>query len=666
MFGGLDKPTLEVDANQSLKRKRNLDRELLYLRDPLKLAENTIALLRNNDNEKALELVRMASKKIQCTVSWNHLVDYEMSKGRIQKAVKIYNEMKKRAQKPDAQTYTIILRGLSWHPHLQESVPLALKIYYSMFADNCPVKPNIIHTNAVLKVCALARDVDALFGVAAKLPNKGPGAPNNLTFTTILNAIRITAWHNDNDLRDETWEEKSLRRQRAVTQGRKLWEEIIPRWRAGDMWIDEELVCAMGRLLLLGSTEQDYDDVLSLAEQVMSIPRQKRQLREQQAIADSEEQTAIAESPATRNGSQDDPTKFELEDDDSAFSSSAPAPVASTALVNVFRPQSTAPKISIALPGRNTLSLLLDACINLRAVSSAQAYWGLLTDPSGPYKVNPDSENYHMYLRLLRVQRASKTASELITDMHSGELKAMHMLQPKTFRIAFSACVRDKNSPYAMEPAIKILKTMYKALPEPDVKALDMFAEIAVARVRQDFRTTLDGLRALETGILLLRNYINFGFDDVPYDTRIAAVGFAQRTIGMFDSILYYAGDRLENDDKSYIMHEKMKLSAWVEKRAKMPIERERRERGREQQRELVARQREAKAKGEVYIPREKRRGSERRVIGERKVIPEGVFARKNSKWLAEKAEKGLMVGKRKRMERAKVSRERSGEFEDF
>lgn len=84
-----------------------------------------------------------------------------------------------------------------------------------MFADNCPVKPNIIHTNAVLKVCALARDMDALWGVAAKLPTKGFGAPDNLTYTTILNAIRTVAWHSDPDLKNEESEQLTLRRRQA-------------------------------------------------------------------------------------------------------------------------------------------------------------------------------------------------------------------------------------------------------------------------------------------------------------------------------------------------------------------------------------------------------------------------------------------------------------------
>ena len=79
---------------KDFKREKQLDKELLYLQDPVKLAENTKSLLHNDDNAKALEIVRLASKRTSCTVSWNHVIDYEMSKGRIQKAVKIYNEVR--------------------------------------------------------------------------------------------------------------------------------------------------------------------------------------------------------------------------------------------------------------------------------------------------------------------------------------------------------------------------------------------------------------------------------------------------------------------------------------------------------------------------------------------------------------------------------------------
>ena len=73
--------------------ERSLREELKYLRDPLKLAEYVDSLLRKGGFDKAAELVRMASKSIPCTVSWNHLINYELSQSRVNSAVKLYNEV---------------------------------------------------------------------------------------------------------------------------------------------------------------------------------------------------------------------------------------------------------------------------------------------------------------------------------------------------------------------------------------------------------------------------------------------------------------------------------------------------------------------------------------------------------------------------------------------
>src|SRR5438045_2730157 len=179
--------------------------------------------------------------------------------------------MKKRNQAPDAHTYTILFRGLAGLAHsYAHALPRALSIYHSMDADNSPVKPNVIHTNAVLKVCARANDMDALLGVAAKLRRRGLRAPNNLTFTTILNAIRQQAISKPEGL--ITIEESRTRRAKAIMDARKMWDDITSRWRKGDIWIDEELVCSMGRILLLGE-QQDLDDIFSLLEQTMNIQR---------------------------------------------------------------------------------------------------------------------------------------------------------------------------------------------------------------------------------------------------------------------------------------------------------------------------------------------------------------------------------------------------------
>lgn len=60
-----------------------------------------------------------------------------------------------------------------------------------------------------------------------------------------------------------------------MEDGRKLWGDVVGRWRKGDLIVDQPLVCAMGRLLLLGSRRSRWEDVFALVEQTMNIPRWK-------------------------------------------------------------------------------------------------------------------------------------------------------------------------------------------------------------------------------------------------------------------------------------------------------------------------------------------------------------------------------------------------------
>lgn len=62
-------------------------------KDPLKLAEFVRDTLRGDEFDTAMEVVRDASKSMQCVVSWNHMIDWQLSKGRMNAAIKIYNEV---------------------------------------------------------------------------------------------------------------------------------------------------------------------------------------------------------------------------------------------------------------------------------------------------------------------------------------------------------------------------------------------------------------------------------------------------------------------------------------------------------------------------------------------------------------------------------------------
>ena len=464
--------------------------------------------------------------------------------------------MKKRAQLPDAYTFTILFRGLSWYPHLAQSTARALSIYQSMFTENSPVRPSIIHTNAVLKVCALANDVDAMLGIAAELPTRGSGAPDNLTFTIILNAIRNKAFgeiSSRNATSVKVGTERNETTALAVQQGRRLWLEIRQRWMSGDLRLDEEFVCAMGRLLLLGSEAQDHDDVLSLLEQTMGIPRQIARRAEQAPGSDNDPElqprlSADVELETLLSAPKENDRPPRPPSDPFA-----PLPVAAT------------PTQSAVRPGRNTVSLVLDACIRLKYVRAAQNYWGLLTSPDGNHKLVPDSENYHMYLRLIRLQRSSKLVVELVNEMRSGHLTGQTRgVGAKTFRIALSCCVRDINNKESIHHAAKLVRMMMDTLPYPDAKALSMYLHIALNQRPRDWRVIMGVVRGTELGVRNLRSLIAYDPAGAQKQNEKDILELVNGLIGAFDVVLDLGNEEIRDDDRKRCKEQRFTLAAYV------------------------------------------------------------------------------------------------------
>lgn len=75
-------------------KESNLKAELKYLRDPLKLAEHVAYTLKEDDEDKALALTRLSSRATANVVSWNHVIDYQMKKGKTKAAFDTYNEVR--------------------------------------------------------------------------------------------------------------------------------------------------------------------------------------------------------------------------------------------------------------------------------------------------------------------------------------------------------------------------------------------------------------------------------------------------------------------------------------------------------------------------------------------------------------------------------------------
>lgn len=385
--------------------------------------------------------------------------------------------MKKRGHKPDAHTFTILLRGYRDNVKKPNAVRQAVDVYNSIYAPNSAVTPTTIHTNAVLSVCARANDIDALWSIAGRLPERGPGAPDHATFTTILQALSADARNRAvklSSLNGPGYDPQSIFDQ-VIDDARKLWVDITARWRRGEIQLDEALVCAMGRLLMLSRDAKAHEDILNLVQQTMNIAKDP----------------GVAGRAQTDAG--EDTEDLAITDDKVDFASTSLVPTGSL-LSQVNKSTSSV----YTAPGRNTLSMLIETTTALRHLRLGKHYWDLLTAADGPYKIVPDAQNVTAYLRLLRVSRASQAGLDLLRTPRPKDVQNELMVRG-TFVIAMSTCLRDKNNPNVFETASRIMDLMQGSEEGLDVqeseagtgrklrfspKVLVMYLELAMATTK--------------------------------------------------------------------------------------------------------------------------------------------------------------------------------------
>jgi hypothetical protein len=464
--------------------------------------------------------------------------------------------MKKRAQFPDSYTYSIVLRGLSFNTHHSGVVGKALSVYYSLSAPNSRVKPSIIHTNSALRVCARALDMDALWGIAGTIPESGPGAANVVTYITIINAIRQNILLNAPI--GETEEEAAARRERAVVEGRRMWEDIIKRWRNGDMLIDEGLVCAMGRLLLEGTRPRDWDDVLSLVEQTMDIPRLVPRL------GSIERQNA----GLTRLRSPNVPEQYRFDDDHLSPDQHSMRGDEFLALSPQGIGDAVSKPLAYARPGPNILSVIQEACQRIVALKASQEYWDLLTDP-GTYNIQPDFDNISMRLRILRQNRASAAVVKVLKE---DMIKRGMRLKPGTFRIAMSTCVRDKNNHNSLKHAGQILNMMSKTLEDADPKTVTAYAELAISFPLAKGSDLVDALTVLYPVVENIRLQLGVGGERrggggvgatyLTGEQREHAILALRKVYGLYDKLCF--SNLIEEAQKAPIKAERARLAAFI------------------------------------------------------------------------------------------------------
>ena len=339
--------------------------------------------------------------------------------------------MKKRGQFPSVQTFTIIFRGLARSQHPQLAVAEAVKHYNLLMADK-RIQPNSIHLNAVLNVCARAGDLESMF-LIADTADDSARAPTAYTYATVLNALRHQVLRDRKELPPD---QQAANVQRTVNRAKGLWTEALGHWTEGRMVMDEELVCAMGRLLLLSPRIEEKREVLDLLHQTMKVPNLAKM--HGAAAADS------FDDPAMRNIAAD----------------------AASGAVATARPAAH------AVPGRNALALVLSTLASTKLTTVGIKYWNLMVRH---YGIVPDGDNWLRMLGMLKVAKASAHAAAilaLIPDEH---------IDPKVYRIAMETCVRDNINQNAVANADAVLDSMAARLrPAPDLHALRLYLRVAL------------------------------------------------------------------------------------------------------------------------------------------------------------------------------------------
>jgi hypothetical protein len=339
-------------------------------------------------------------------------------------------QMKKRAQIPSAHTYTVIFKGCARSKRPKFAVATATKIYMSLV--NSPrLKANTIHMNAAIQACAQALDLESMFNIVATA-NDSYRSPDVRTYTTILQAFRKTL----ENVRDEMGEDVANQNASlAITRARALWEEVISRWRKGLLVLDEPLVCSMGYVLSKG-TRSLQEEILSLIEQTMNIPRPDRDMSIKAKLAEAETKPGAAPGAVIR------------------------------APMDPVTPE----KGVYVTPGPFALSLVLGALASARRTGWATYYWKQFVKRG----VRADVKNCEALFGAFKLGHCSGDAAAMV-EMLSGSL-----LNEKCFVLAIEACSGDILNPHVFDNASRILAAMETKLRKPSLPVLRTYLTIAM------------------------------------------------------------------------------------------------------------------------------------------------------------------------------------------
>ncbi|GKT87946.1 pentatricopeptide repeat containing protein [Colletotrichum tofieldiae] len=406
-----------AEKNRRRKLEWAVDQHLKHMDDPFKIAQRVEATLKKDRFDEALLLVHRSSKTKQVVVAWNHLIEYQI------------RDKKRRLRK--------VARP-------KAAVPKAVAIYNSLLKENSAVRANSFHLNAVLQVCGRAGDVDAMFSIADTADARAGRKTTAYTYTAIINTLRAEA-ESPEKQKGRSIQETADATAQTIKRCKAIWEEIMRNWRKGALDLDEDLVCAMGRVLLLGG-RKEKGEIMPLLEETMSVRDMTREKPDK-------------DYPLRMNEGMKD--------------------IAAAAADSVSRKPvpSTTPRIKYAVPRCNTLSLILTLLRENKQAKLAVRYWELFVYY---YGLKPDSDNWHQLIRIYERNGSSRDAAKLVQKLPD------ETTLPIMYRRALSACINDNMNQNAFENANVVLEKMTahaaasKGAAPLDVRALHVYLKVGM------------------------------------------------------------------------------------------------------------------------------------------------------------------------------------------
>ncbi|GJJ68224.1 hypothetical protein EMPS_00570 [Entomortierella parvispora] len=377
--------------------KKSLNKKITLPKDPYLLSEKVVKFARNGKLDDAIALVLEAPKTRQNEVVWNHLIQESAKLGKASQSWQLLNDMKKRGIEPNARTFTILLNALAINSDSPNTVARAKELYTQMqeSEDN---EPELVHTNAFLKVCSRAEDLEAMKEIYDTMPKSGPRAPDVVTYNILINAYARKGGNTGFDLAWKTWEDFLEARTK----------------RPDELDLDPRLV----------------DAVLLACRQATALTLIKRGYKLVESLYGLElpSTTASASGLGTKESKDSTATMSAAE---RALSPSKGFGLGAALRRDVIQCR--------------TVELLLSLCLKLRDFSRAQQYLDHIQTVYPDFK--PDSQ---LLSSVMHFQVASKNYEAAIATWDKvTENNLRH--SPATLKQGLDAALKDRNWPKAME-----------------------------------------------------------------------------------------------------------------------------------------------------------------------------------------------------------------------